>query len=50
MNSADVRNSELKGKSVKEFLAALDAAAADERTTVKSTEIVAYASPKAAQT
>ena len=46
MNSADVRNSELKGKSVKEFLAALDAAAADERTTVTSTEIVAYASPE----
>ena len=46
VNSADVRNSELKGKSVKEFLAALDAAAADERTTVKSTEIVAYASPE----
>ena len=46
VNSADVRNSELKGKSVKEFLAALDAAAADERTTVTSTEIVAYASPE----
>ena len=46
VNSADVRKSELKGKSVKEFLAALDAAAADERTTVTSTEIVAYASPE----
>ena len=49
VNSADVRNSELKGKSVKEFLAALDAAAADERTTVTSTEIVAYASPEGAE-
>ena len=46
VNSANVRNTELKGKSVKEFLAALDAAAADERTTVTSTEIVAYASPE----
>ena len=46
VNSANVRNSELKGKSVKDFLAALDAAAADERTTVTSTEIVAYASPE----
>jgi len=48
VNSSEVRNSELKGKSVKEFLAALDAANADERTTVKSTEIVAYASPEGA--
>ena len=32
-NSAEVRNSEIKGTSVKEFLEALDAAAADERTT-----------------
>lgn len=49
VNSANVRNTELKGKSVKEFLAALDAAAADERTTVTSTEIVAYASPEGAE-
>ena len=47
-NSSEVRNSEIKGESVKEFLEALDAAAADERTTVKSTEIVAYASPEGA--
>ena len=47
-NSAEVRNSEIKGASVKEFLEALDAAAANERTTVKSTEIVAYASPEGA--
>ena len=49
VNSSEVRNSELKGQSVKEFLAALDAANADERTTVKSTEIVAYASPEGAE-
>ena len=49
VNSATVRNSELKGESVKEFLAALDAAAANERATVKSTEIVAYASPEGAE-
>ncbi|MCR4569982.1 MAG: hypothetical protein K5661_06265 [Bacteroidales bacterium] len=48
VNSAQVRNSELKGDSVKEFLAALDAVAANERTTVTSTEIVAYASPEGA--
>ena len=46
VNSAEVRGSELKGNSVKEFLAALDKIAQDERTTVKSTEIVAYASPE----
>lgn len=49
VNSAQVRNSELKGNSVKEFLAALDAANANERATVKSTEIVAYASPEGAE-
>jgi len=45
VNSSDVRGSELKGNSVKDFIAALEAAQADERATVKSTEIVAYASP-----
>ena len=48
VNSAEVRGSELKGESVKEFLAALDRIAKDERTTVTSTEIVAYASPEGA--
>ena len=48
INSSEVRNSELKGNSVKDFLAALDAVAADERTTLTSTEIVAYASPDGA--
>ena len=46
VNSSEVRGSELKGESVKEFLAALDKISADERTTVTSTEIVAYASPE----
>ena len=49
VNSADVRNSELKGQSVKDFLAVLEAAAQDERTTVTSTEIVAYASPEGSE-
>ena len=49
VNSSDVRNSELKGKSVKDFLAALEAAAADEHVTVTSTEIVAYASPEGSE-
>ena len=49
VNSSEVRNSELKGTSVKEFLAALDAANANERSSVKSTEIVAYASPEGAE-
>jgi len=46
VNSADVRGSELKGKSVKDFLAAIDQINADERTSIKSTEILAYASPE----
>ena len=48
VNSSDVRNSELSGKSVKDFLAALDAISADERSSITSTEIVAYASPEGA--
>ena len=46
VNSADVRNSELKGQSVKDFLAAVDQINADERTTITGTEILAYASPE----
>ena len=49
VNSSEVRGSELKGKSVKDFLAALDAVKANDRATVKSTEIVAYASPEGAE-
>ena len=46
VNSADVRNSELKGQSVKDFLSAVDQINADERTTSTGTEILAYASPE----
>ena len=49
VNSADVRGSELKSQSVKDFVAALEAAAADERAVVTGTEIVAYASPEGAE-
>lgn len=45
LNSAEVRNSELKSASVKEFQQALKAALEDERAVVKNSEIVAYASP-----
>ncbi len=45
INSADVRNSELKSKDVKDFQEALKALANDDRREVKGTEIVAYASP-----
>ena len=48
VNSSEVRGSELKGSSVKDFLAALDKISQDERTTLTSTEIVAYASPEGA--
>ena len=46
VNSSEVRSSELKGQSVKDFLAQLDAISANERATITSTEIVAYASPE----
>ena len=45
LNSSEVRGSQLKSNSVKDFKAALAAADADERVTVKGTEIIAYASP-----
>lgn len=45
INSADVRNSELRSDDVKNFQEALKALADDERREVKGTEIVAYASP-----
>ena len=48
VNSSEVRGTELKGESVKEFLASLDRIAKDERSNVVSTEIVAYASPEGA--
>ncbi len=46
LNSSEVRNSELKSASVKEFQQALKTALADERAVVKNSEIVAYASPE----
>ena len=46
VNSSEVRNSELRGDSVKEFLSALEAIEKDERATITGTEIVAYASPE----
>ncbi len=49
VNSAEVRSSELRGDSVKEFLSALDAIEKDERATITGTEIVAYASPEGAE-
>ena len=45
LNSSEVRGSELKSASVKEFQKALKDATADERAVVKNAEIVAYASP-----
>ncbi len=49
INSADVKNSELKGQSVKDFLAAVKAAKENERKNIVSTDIVAYASPDGGQ-
>ena len=49
INSATVRNTELKGQSVKNFQEALKALESDERREVKGTEIVAYASPDGAE-
>ena len=46
VNSANVKNSELRSASIKDFQAALKAIQADERTTVTGTQIVAYASPE----
>ena len=46
LNSSEVRNSELKSASVKDFQKALKDALADERASVKNAEIVAYASPE----
>ena len=45
VNSSEVRNSELRSASIKEFQEALKAATSDERAVVKNAEIVAYASP-----
>ena len=45
INSANVRNSQLKGQSVKDYQAALDEILANERKTLVSTDVIAYASP-----
>ena len=45
INSSDVRAAQLKGQSIKDFQAALDEINANERKTLKGTEVVAYASP-----
>ena len=49
VNSADVRQTELKSKSIKDFLAALDEIDANSRKVLKGTEVVAYASPEGGQ-
>ena len=45
INSSEVRNSQLKSQSIKDFQAALDEIKANERKTLTGTDIVAYASP-----
>ena len=45
INSSNVRNSELKGQSIKDYQTALNEILANERKTLVSTDIVAYASP-----
>ena len=45
-NSANVKSSELRSASIKELQEALKKFQADERTTIKGTQIVAYASPE----
>jgi len=49
INSAEVRGSELKSTSVKDFQAALKEIAANDRKALKNIEIVAYASPDGAE-
>ncbi|MBE6241711.1 MAG: hypothetical protein E7115_09490 [Bacteroidales bacterium] len=45
INSSTVRNSELKSQSIKDYQAALEEILANERKTLVSTDVVAYASP-----
>ena len=45
INSSNVRNSQLKSQSVKDFQAALDEIKANERKNLVSTDVIAYASP-----
>ena len=46
VNSSNVRNSELKSQSIKDYQAALKEILANERKTIVSTDVVAYASPE----
>ena len=45
INSAEVRGNQLSSKSIKDFQAALDAIKANDRMSIVSTDVVAYASP-----
>ena len=45
INNSNVRNSQLKSQSIKDFQAALEEIRANERKNIVSTDIVAYASP-----
>ena len=45
INSSVVRNNQTKSQSIKDFLAAVEAVKANERKTLVSTDVVAYASP-----
>ena len=45
INSSSVRNSQLKSQSIKDFQAAIKEIKANERKTIVSTDVVAYASP-----
>ena len=45
INSADVRNSQLNSQSIKDYQAALQEIIDNERKTIVSTDVVAYASP-----
>ena len=45
INNADVRGSQLKGDSIKNFQAALEEIKSNQRKSLVSTEVVAYASP-----
>ena len=45
INSAEVRNSELKGESITEFQKSLTEADGNERDKIKNIDIIAYASP-----
>lgn len=49
VNSADVRNSELRSESIKDLQAALEEIANDPRYTITDTRVVAYASPEGGQ-